>query len=47
MAPHFGGVHESMIKSAKTAIKAILGSADINDKELNSAFVGAEALINS
>ena len=25
LAPHFGGVHETMIKSAKKAIKAILG----------------------
>jgi Integrase zinc binding domain len=28
-APHFGGVHESMIKSAKRAIYAILGNADV------------------
>ena len=28
-APHFGGVFEAMIKSAKKAIKAILGDADI------------------
>ena len=46
-APHFGGVHEAMIKSAKKAIKVILGSADINDEELHSAFVGAEAIMNS
>ena len=47
LAPHFGGAHESMIKSAKRAIYAILGNADINDEELHSAFVGAESLINS
>ena len=46
-APHFGGVHEAMIKSAKKAIKAILGKADINDEELTTAMIGAEALINS
>ena len=46
-APHFGGVHESMIKSAKRAIKAILGKADINDEELMTAVIGAEGLINS
>ena len=34
MAPHFGGIHESMIKSAKRAIKAILGKADVTDEEL-------------
>ena len=46
-APHFGGVHETMIKSAKKAIQAILGCADITDEELITAFTGAEALINS
>ena len=47
MAPHFGGIHESMIKSAKRAIKDILSHADVTDEELLSAFVGAEGLINS
>ena len=46
-APHFGGVHESMVKSAKRSIFAILGNADVNDEELHSAFCGAESLINS
>ena len=36
-----------MIKAAKRAIKAILGSADITDEELMSAVAGAESLINS
>lgn len=47
LAPHFGGVHETMIKSAKKAIRAILGNADITDEELMTAIIGAEALINS
>ena len=47
LAPHFGGVHETMIKLAKKAIKDILGKADINDEELTSAMIGAEGLINS
>ncbi|CAC5374179.1 unnamed protein product [Mytilus coruscus] len=47
LAPHFGGIHETMIKSEKKAIYAILGNADINDEELLTAFTGAEALINS
>lgn len=47
LAPHFGGVHETMIKAAKKAIYAILGNADITDEELLTAFIGAEALINS
>ena len=46
-APHFGGVHESMIKSAKRAVYAILKGADVNDEELMTALTGAEALINS
>ena len=44
MAPHFGGIHESMIKSAKRTMKAILSHADVTDEELLSAFVGAQDL---
>ena len=50
LAPHFGGSHEMMVKSAKKAIKAILailGNADINDEELMTTIIGAEGLINS
>ncbi|XP_064643625.1 uncharacterized protein LOC135497723 [Lineus longissimus] len=47
LGPHFGGVHEIMIKAAKKATAAILGNADINDEELMTAFSGAEALLNS
>ena len=47
LAPHFGGVHESIIKSAKKAINAILGNADVADEELITAVTGAEGLINS
>ena len=47
LAPHFGGVHEAMIKSAKRAVSAILKHADVTDEELQTAFCGAEALINS
>ena len=35
-APHFGGVFEALIKSAKKAIKIILGDADIRDEELHT-----------
>ena len=41
-APHFGGVFEALIKSAKKAIKAILGDADVTDEELHTAICGAE-----
>ncbi|XP_033119940.1 uncharacterized protein LOC117119248 isoform X2 [Anneissia japonica] len=47
LTPHFGGAHESLIKSAKKAIYAILKNADITDEELHSAFVGAEGIMNS
>ena len=36
-----------MIKFAKKALRAMLQSADITDEELQSVFIGAEALINS
>jgi len=35
-----------MIKAAKKPIYGILGTTDINDEELITAFTGAEALIN-
>ncbi|XP_046568673.1 uncharacterized protein LOC124277067 [Haliotis rubra] len=41
-APNFGGVFESMIKAAKRAIYAILGSGDITDEELVTAFSDEE-----
>ena len=47
LAPHFGVVHETMIKAAKRAAYAILGNASVTDEELMTAFTGAEALINS
>ena len=46
-APHFGGVHEALIKSAKRAIYAILAPAEVNDEELITAVTAAEALLNS
>ena len=47
LAPHFGGVHETMIKAPKRAVNAVLGNADVTDEELTTAFTGAEALLNS
>lgn len=35
-----------MIKSAKKAIKAILGDANVSDKELQPPICGAERLLN-
>ena len=46
-APHFGGVHEAMVKSAKRAIYAVPGSSEVTDEELMTAFTGVESLLNS
>ena len=46
-APHFGGVFESMIKSAKRAIRAVLEDADVSNEELQTTFIGVESLMNS
>ena len=34
-----------MIKAAKRAVNAILGNADVTDKELGTALTGTEALL--
>ena len=47
LAPHFGGVHEAMVKSAKRAIYATIANADVNDEELMTIFAGVEDLLNS
>ena len=46
-APHFGGVHEIMVKSAKRAIYRALGNSEVTDEELITVFSGVESLINS
>jgi hypothetical protein len=46
-APHFGGIFESMVKSAKKALRTVIGDAEINDEELHTALCGAEKLLNS
>ena len=44
-APHFGGIHEAMIKSAKKAICGVLGSSNVTDDELITAVAGVESLL--
>ena len=44
-APHFGGVFERLIKSAKRAICAILKEADVKDEELQTVFTGTESFV--
>ena len=46
-APHFGGVHESMIKCAKKALSTVLTDSDIDDEELMTALIITEGLLNS
>ncbi|XP_052806668.1 uncharacterized protein LOC128235920 [Mya arenaria] len=46
-APHFEGIHEIIIKSAKRAVYRILSGADVTDEELQTAFIEAKGLINS
>ena len=46
-APHFGGIHEAMIKSAKKAIYGVLGTSDVTDEELITAVAGIESLLKS
>ena len=40
LSPHFGGVHETVMKATKSANYAILRNADIIDEELLTAFTG-------
>ena len=46
-APHFGGVWERMVQSAKRALRAILNGRTVTDKILETAMVEVENLINS
>ena len=47
VSPHFGGVFERMIQSAKRGIQGILGNAEVTDEELGTVITGAESLMNS
>ena len=47
LAPHFGGVFQSMIKSAEPAIAAVLPNADVDDEVLQTIFTGVKSLLNS
>ena len=46
-APHVGGIHEIIVKSAKRAIYGVLGNSEVTHEELITAFSGVECLINS
>ena len=44
---HHGGFFEAMVKSAKKALKSILGEAHLTDEELHTAVVEVEGFLNS
>ena len=46
-APHFGGVWESLVKSAKSALKSILNMRSLSDEVLQTVIVEVESLLNS
>ena len=45
--PHFGGVHEVMIKAAKKAIYAVIKDSNVTDEDLITIFSGVEEMLNS
>lgn len=46
-APHFGGIHESMVKSCKRALFSVLKNREFSDAMLIAAATGAEDIVNS
>ena len=45
-APHFSGLVERFVQSAKQALRVILKDATVNDEELYTAFSSAERILN-
>ena len=45
-APHFGGVWESLIKSAKSALKTVFKNRTVDDEILRTVLVEVESLLN-
>ncbi|XP_072748533.1 uncharacterized protein [Anoplolepis gracilipes] len=46
-APHFGGIWEAAIKSAKYHMKRVIGDAALNYDEMSTLFAEIEAILNS
>lgn len=45
--PHFGGIFESAIKSAKFHIKRVMGNSHLTYEELSTLFAQVESILNS
>ncbi|GBP88534.1 hypothetical protein EVAR_21742_1 [Eumeta japonica] len=46
-SPHFGGLYESVVTSAKFHMKRVLGNTHLTYEELSTLFVQIEAILNS
>ncbi len=45
--PHFGGIYERMVRSAKTALRVILGAQTVSEEVLTTALCEATSMLNA